>query len=237
MKTKSISLVFIALAAFSASFKTGDSACNSYFPVKQGAQLEIKNYDNKDKVTGRTVQVVTGVSTSGTATVINVKGTSYDGKDKQLGDYTFDAKCDNGSFSINMASAANMNNVRANMQVTMKGDNLDFPSTLTAGQVLNGGTLTITMVPQNAPPGMMNITLTETISNRKVLGDTTITTPAGTFNCKKMAMDENVKSPLYSETFHVISCFAQNVGRVRSETYDSKGKLKGYSQLSSISGN
>jgi len=237
MKKTFVPMALIVLATLGSSFKMADNGCSTYFPAKQGAQLEYKNYDDKDKVTGRTTQIVTGSSTQGTALVINIKGTSFDKNDKQLGDYTFDAKCDNGTFSVNMSSMVDMSKVRANMQVTVKGDNMDFPATLTPGQTLNGGTVTVTMVPQNAPPGMMNITMTTTISNRKVVCDTTITTPAGTFACVKMSMDENVKSPLYSDTFHVNAWYAKNVGRVRTESYDSKGKLKGYTQLTAVSGN
>jgi hypothetical protein len=240
MRKTLIPLAIVSIASLSASFKTGDGSCNPYFPVKQGVTIERKNYNNKDKQTGRSVQTILSSTSTGSSLAISVKGTTYDDKDKQTSETTFDAKCENGTFYLNMASNADPKKAPGNMTTTVTGDFMEFPGTLTPGMELKGGTMTINSVnsdPNMAKMPMGNITITNITSNRKVICDTTITTSAGTFNCVKMTSDQTMKSPLYTTVFHVVEYYAKNVGKVRSETYSDKGKLIGYSLITSISGN
>jgi hypothetical protein len=240
MKKTLLPLAIIAIAAFSAAFKTGDGSCNPYFPAKQGATVERKNYNDQGKLTGRNVQTILSNTTTGSGLTLSIKGTTYDDKDKQTHESTFEAKCENGVFYLNMASNADPKKAPNNMKTTVTGDFLEFPATLTPGMDLKGGTMTITMVsddPNMVKMGMGNMTIVNTTSNRKVLKDTTVTTPAGTFNCVKMSCDQNMKSPMYTGVYHVIECYAKNVGKVRSETYNDKGKLMGYSVITSVTGN
>jgi hypothetical protein len=240
MKKTLIPLAIISIAVFSASFKGGDGSCSPYFPVKQGATVERKNYNDKDKQTGRSVQTIVSSTSTGSSLTLSVKGTTYDDKDKQTSETTFEAKCENGTFYLNMASNADPKKAPGNMTTTVTGDFMEFPSTLTPGMDLKGGVMTINMVsndPNMTKMGMGNMTITNTTSNRKVLRDTTITTSAGTFNCVKMSSDQTMKSPMYTGAYHVIEYYAKNVGKVRSETYNDKGKLMGYSLITSISGN
>ena len=236
MKKTFLPLALIVLATLSNAFITDDNACNVYLPSKQGAQVDIIYYDGNGGVTGHNTQLVTNIASTGGTTTVTVKNTHFDKKNVQTSESSFDAKCANGVFTLSMAVESGTAPVHG-MQVTFEGDNFDFPATLTPGQTLNGGTLTIKTSNPNAPSGIGTMTMVETITNRRVVSDTTVTTPAGTFNCVKIAMDESVKSALYTQKAHVVTCFAKNVGRVRSETYNDKGKLQAYSVLNSISGN
>jgi hypothetical protein len=239
MKNTLLCLSVIALAAFSASFKSADDSCKPYFPVKQGAQIERRSYNDKGKQTGRTVQTILSSNATGSILTLSVKSTHFDDKDKQTNECTFDAKCENGIFYLNMASGAEPQS-RPNTTTTVTGDFLEFPSNLSPGMTLKGGTMTINMVstdPNFVKLGMGNFTVTNTSSNIKVISDTSITTPAGTFKCVKITSDQTTKTPLSSTVFHVVDYYAQNIGKVRSETYTDKGKSYGYSVISSISGN
>jgi hypothetical protein len=239
MKNTVLVLSVIALAAFSAAFKSADDSCKPYFPVKQGAQIERKSYNDKGKQTGRTVQTVLSSNNAGSTLTLSVKSTHFDDKDKQTSENTFDAKCENGIFYLNMASGAEPQS-RPNTTTTVTGDFLEFPSNLSRGMTLKGGTMTVNIAstdPNFVKLGMGNMTMTTTSSNIKVVSDTTITTPAGTFKCVKITSDQTMKSSFGSNVFHVVDFYAQNVGKVRSETYTDKGKSYGYSVISSISGN
>jgi hypothetical protein len=240
MKKTLISLAILSIALFSISFKTGDGSCSPYFPVKQGTTIERKSYNDKDKQTGRSVQTILTSTSTGSSLTLSVKGTTYNDKDEKTSETTFDAKCQNGTFYLNMAANAQPRKGPSNMTATVTGDFMEFPSTLTPGMTLNGGTMTIKMVsndPNMAQMGMSNMTVTNTTSNRKVICDTTVTTSAGTFKCVKISSDQTTKSSMFTNTFHVVECYSKNVGQVRSETYNDKGKLMGYSLITSISGN
>ena len=255
MKKIFIPLAIIAIAGFNQSFVAGDGSCAPYFPAKEGARIEVKNYDSKDKLTGRCVLLITDVVTSGSNLTINVKNTIFDSKDKQLGDSKYSAKCENGVFYQDMANTLITGQAFGDRKMTtkIKGNFLEFPSDAKPGMELKGGVMTITTSMENMPTAGPVVS-TVTFKNRKVVSDTTVTTSAGTFNCIKMVYDENVKTkmtllasapqkPLMGSTnesssdMHVIVCYAKNVGAVHTETYDDKGKSMGYCVISSISGN
>jgi hypothetical protein len=81
--------------------------------------------------------------------------------------------------------------------------------------------------------GMTMMNMVTKISNRKVDAMEEITTPAGKFNCAKISYDVETKMMML---IHMkgIQWISQKVGVVRSESYDQKGKLVGYSVLASI---
>ena len=70
------------------------------------------------------------------------------------------------------------------------------------------------------------------ITNRKVEGKESVTTPAGTFDCFKITYDIETKFGVKIER-NAIEWIAKNVGTVRSESY--KGdKLEGYTELTKL---
>ena len=71
------------------------------------------------------------------------------------------------------------------------------------------------------------------ITNRKIEGKETITTPAGSYDCFKMTYDIESKTVM-TVKMKGIDWFAENVGTVRSESLDKNGKLQGYTVLESI---
>jgi hypothetical protein len=117
-----------------------------------------------------------------------------------------------------------------NMEVKITGDMLDIPSNPIAGQKLKDGTLNIALSSEGGP-AFMNTTIT--ITNRKVEGIETITTPAGTFECVKISYDVETKM-LFTIHTHAVEWYAKNTGMVRSENYNSKGKLDGYTVLTAF---
>jgi hypothetical protein len=60
-----------------------------------------------------------------------------------------------------------------------------------------------------------------------------MTTPAGTFKCYKIASTIETKS-MISITTHTVEWMAKDVGVVRSENYNKKGKLTSYMVLTSF---
>ena len=71
------------------------------------------------------------------------------------------------------------------------------------------------------------------ISNRKVEAQEDITTPAGTFKCFKITYDVDSKV-IFKTQGKGVEWISQQVGTVRTESHDSKGKMLSYSLLSEI---
>lgn len=63
------------------------------------------------------------------------------------------------------------------------------------------------------------------LSNGRVEGFESVTTPAGTFNCLKVSYRAQYKVMLFSEKSYVTEWYAPNVGLVKRQETDKKGNL------------
>jgi hypothetical protein len=121
-------------------------------------------------------------------------------------------------------------NVSAEMEVTVSGGGLELPSTLREGQALPDASMTMDI----GSGGMKIMSMTMTMTNRKVGVRESLTTKAGTFDCYQLTYDFEIQT-IFKKSFSVKEWFAKDIGMVRSETYDSKGKLEGYIELTYFS--
>lgn len=206
--------------------------CSSYFPFKEGTKMEQKSYSDKDKVTSTTKSTITNKKISGSNIEISVKAEVYDEKDKLTGSPAYTVKCENGTLLIDMRSMMSEEQLKSfqNAQVKIEGDNLDIPPNPSAGQKLKDGTITVSMSSEGGPT-LMNLRIA--VTNRKAEGTESITTPAGTFECVKISYDVETKM-LFPIRTHAVEWYAKNTGMVRSETYNAKGKLQGYTVLTAF---
>lgn len=200
--------------------------CQSFFPVKEGAFMEMKNYDEKGKLTGTVRQTVTDVNNTAGGVEIKVSSEQLDDKNKSLGVQDLEMRCEGGVFYMDMKNFFNQAAMGGQNSTEMSVDATDlvFPSNLKVGESLPDGSLTISMPP---------LTMGVNISNRKVVSIENVTTPAGTFESYKISYDVETKIP-FKMTNTAIQWYAKDAGAVRTETYNKKGKLIGYSELTEI---
>jgi hypothetical protein len=107
-----------------------------------------------------------------------------------------------------------------------------IPSTLSVGQALKDGQVTMTAT--NSPVPMK---ITVNVVDRKVVAKESIQTPAGKFDCLKITSKSIVKNQMgiaMTFEFSATEWIAPKVGLVKSESYDKKGKLSGSSVLSMV---
>ncbi|NJO92883.1 MAG: hypothetical protein HC831_30865 [Chloroflexia bacterium] len=205
--------------------------CDFYFPDKEGTKVETTNYDKKGKETGTSAITILENKKTSEGQLVKVasefKGASSDSVYKQ--EYT--VECKNGEFYINMDSYLDQNSMQAykNMEVEVETEQMILPSNLKAGQILNNGRVTA-IVKNN---GIKIFTLNTSITDRKVDGFEQVTTPAGTFDCVKISYTIEIKVML-KVTMTGIQWFAKNIGAVKTETYNKKGKLESSSMITKI---
>ena len=72
------------------------------------------------------------------------------------------------------------------------------------------------------------------VTDRAVEARESLTTSAGTFDCIKITQKETTKMIVKIQATSK-EWYAENIGMVRSESYNKKGKLTGYSVLTKIS--
>ncbi|GAB1445721.1 hypothetical protein MASR2M41_14400 [Flammeovirgaceae bacterium] len=221
------SLVVIVLFI---SVISGISQCNEYYQLSNGSEWEMESYNAKGKLTGKQSQKVIDFTSGANSFSATVHSVVFDQKNKELmqGDLKFE--CKDGTMVVDMRNFINEEQMKAfqSYEMQIESDNLEIPNNLTVGQTLKDGTITITTA--NSPIPM---TMSVKITNRKVVGKESITTPAGTFECYKITSKSTVNTKMgIGMTFNytTVEWLAPKVAVVKSESYRND-KLQGYSLL------
>src|ERR1044071_4231767 len=118
-----------------------------------------------------------------------MENTDEKGKSGHTGKYFIE--CRNGTIYLDMNSMLDPQATAgfSNMEMEISGNSLEFPNTLSAGQTLPDG-----MIEMKAKSGGMTLfNMNMHVTNRKVEGQETLTTPAGTFDCMKVTQDTEMK--------------------------------------------
>ncbi|MEE4197679.1 MAG: hypothetical protein V2I54_08545 [Bacteroidales bacterium] len=204
--------------------------CTFYYPATEGAKLEYTSYDAKDKVTGSSVQVIQNVVENAGTLKATINVEVFDKKEKELGAKSFDVKCTEGIYSVDMKSFLDPSTMAAyeEMDVKINSTNLVIPSNPGIGDVLPDGKLEIDVYSE----GVKMMGISTEITQRKVEGKEQVTTEAGTFDCIKITYTITTKT-MFSVRVEAAEWIAENVGTVKSETY-SRGKVIGYTLLTGI---
>jgi len=164
---------------------------------------------------------------------VELKTESYDIKEDTVL-YSADVKmtCKNGKWYIDMSKMLDKSALSANkdMQIEVSSDELEVPQNPTVGQKFNDATVTATISNQ----GFKIMTMTVTVSNRVVEKKESIKTSAGTFDCYKLTYDVQSGMGFMKINTKTAEWYSEKAGSVRTETYDKKGNLMGYSEITSI---
>lgn len=209
-------------------FRSHAQCSNPFYQFKEGTVMEIENYDDNGKPQGKNeTQVISWSETpSGYEATLAYK--LFDKKGKQIADGEYKAECADGIIRIQMSAFIPEESMQAfkDMEMEMKMDNLEFPSDLTVGQTLKDASFEMTA--KNSPmPMKFNFNITD----RKVDGKESVTTPAGTFDCYKISEKTHSKMMISNTEFTTVQYIAEKYGAVKTETYRQNGKLMGYSLL------
>lgn len=166
--------------------------------------------------------------TAGIRTSVIAEVKSYDDKEKELMSTQMEVYCENGVFYIDMRKFLDQQTMESfkDMEVAMETENMEFPSNLAAGQTLKDARITVSA----SSGGMKLFSMNVWVTNRKVEAIEDITTPAGTFTCYRITSDVETKM-MMKISVKSVEWYAKNVGTVRSESYNNKGKLTGYTLL------
>lgn len=230
MKKNTIANFIATLILFTANHVAAQgSACeNSYFAFKEGISTELTHYDKKGKISGITKQKVMAIEdvTDGFKATLEMENT--DEKGKRPSTANFDITCKGNSVFVDMRSMLNPESMAStqDMELEVTGDAMEFPNELTPGQILPDGSMEM----KASMNGMKLMTIKLYVSNRKVEGTETVTTPAGSFECVKMTQDTEMQSIFKMKT-RTTTWYAKGVGMVKTENYDKNGKLEGSSVL------
>lgn len=216
--------------------------CEQMLPFKQGASVTYKNYDEKQKLTGSHKQTFTKVTSDGDKVVSTVKLETYDKKgDAQDEPMEYTIKCQKGMILMDLSKAMpkGSDEMYKNMEVKIKGDDLEYPSTFTVGHTLKNAKMQMEIINQGTAFATMNYE----VFNRKVEAKETIITPAGTFVCYKITEEYKSETimnmmgmsiPGIKVNGKTVQWYCIEAGAVKTESYNEKGNLQGVTILEEI---
>lgn len=207
--------------------------CESLTQLKSGAEIEYTDFDKKGKAVTKSKHTTTNINSNNgvvTATV-TVDITDLKNKNNNFSN-EYEIACDNGVIAVDMMrffDSSRMSNME-NMEVSVDGNALNFPNDANAGQTLDDGYITV-----SAGSGGINImTMTLNFTNRRVEAEESITTPAGTFDCKKFVYDFNSKMGIIKVQGSAAQWFTDDMVMVQSITKNKKGKEISKTQLTAM---
>src|SRR5580658_6373606 len=178
--------------------------CSQYLFLQQGKTIEVTSYNKKGEPNGRNVYTVSNVSNSGGTITGTLSSQMFDKKDRPTNTSTSTVKCTGGAFQMDMkfmlpdGPAGRMSSA----QVSGSGGILEYPLGMKAGDTLKNGNIVLTNSSNNSAPGGPppppnpfsggGSTLSMWIYERHVIGQESVTTTAGTWNCLKITYKSKV---------------------------------------------
>ena len=196
--------------------------CESYFPQEVNKKYEYKDYDKKDKETGTTVKTVKEKKDIPGGIAITMQEVSQTKGSDSTNTIEYTIKCENGKMSMDMESMM-MNSEQMNayegMETKVDADDMTIPENAKAGDDLGGGKVTAEVFNQ----GVKMMSMTFTITDRKVDAVESVTTSAGTFECLKITSHVEFHM-IMTLKMTITEWYAKDIGIVKSETYNKKGK-------------
>lgn len=223
---------FIVALIFLSTAGTGfGQDCKIFDDYKEGSSVKMVHYDKKDKATGFTISTVKEKKKipGGLSVVFHQKYSDYD---EYAYEGEFDMRCENGDVYVDMAKFLDPNTLAAyeNMEIEVVADDISIPSNAKAGDVLNDGAVTVT-VNTGSP---VKISITVTLSNRRIESFEKVETPAGSFECMKIAYDMLTQIGFVKIQASAIEYYTKDHGVIKTESYSKKGKLTAYSVVEEI---
>lgn len=207
--------------------------CSKFYPFSEGATSQLTLYNAKGKTEGTMEYKVVAINVENGKTVATINTKLADDKGTEISATEYTATCKDGTVSIDFNSLMRpgMMDQFGDMDVDAKvtGTDLDLPNDLSVGQTLPDAEMNIAMSFSG-----MNMNMSTFITDRKVVGKETITTPAGTFECYVIEQSMNMKSMASNQKMRSKSWIAEGVGVVKTEDYKKNGKLRGMSLLTSF---
>ncbi len=227
-------LAYLVSLCFFISHIVISQDCNAVLFMKEGAKLEYTDYNKKGKKEGSSIHETVTINGDNNSLTAVIRATARDKKNQEIFSTEYNANCDNGLFSLDMIRFFSFDKLsehqKNNLSLKIDGDVLEFPVGMKPGDQLNNGTITIKVNSES----FTLVTMSFKVFNRKIVGEEQITTPAGSFMCKKVTFDFESKFGIINIKGTGKEWYHNDAVVIRSESYNKKGKLLDYHELTGI---
>lgn len=214
------------------AFKSGGPCTNLYF-FKEGASSTMTSYNEDGKILASTKTFYKEVISNGLETSVKARQEHFDKKGKPTVQTDFTIRCANEVIYMDMKMLVPQQQMEAykDMELTVEGNEMEYPANLSPGTTLKDANIKLKVSSKGTPMSMLNMSIA--ITNRKVEGKETVTTPAGTFECMKISENFEFKT-LFTIRGKSINWYSPTAGIVKTESYKENGKLTGRTELTEL---
>ncbi|RMB56740.1 hypothetical protein EAX61_13110 [Dokdonia sinensis] len=228
---KTVKILYLTIIAIAFTISANAQDCSTFYPFSEGVSWEITSYGKKGKIEAVTNYNVSQVRSEGSEEIATFQTKVSDKKGEVIVEGGYDVKCFGDTVSIDFKSLMNamMAQQYGEMDVTFTGTDINLPNNLTVGQELDDADMKM-----NMNMGGIGMNINVAMTDRKVIAQESVTTPAGTFDCYVLTYTTNVKTVM-SRSFSGKQWIAPGVGMVKQEDYNKKGKVTSSSELTAFS--
>jgi len=205
-------LVFVSSHSFS-------QKCSDYYFLQSNKTIEMTITNKKGKEAGKLVYNISNMKKTGSSTSATVNSDFFDKNGKSISKAVNSVQCDNGTLMMDMkmfipsAQQTQMGDLSATGMVSY----LEYPRMMKVGDVLKDANFSMDFKSTSGLAGHVTIDMT----NRKVAGEESITTPAGTWNCYRITYHSKMNFKLligFNMNADVTEWYAPGFGVVKTES-------------------
>jgi len=235
---------FVALLTLAALFGAPAAqaqTCTDHALFRKGTVLTVSHFNAKGKELGQQTSITESTAPIDGGVRAEIRTTSTM-KGAPKDEVRFTSTCSGDTITVDMRTfmGAQPTQGYEGWEISFEGSDLAYPVSMSAGQTLPDTMMTMVMkMPgaEGAPPGLPTTTRFEVeVTNRKVVGQESVTTAAGTFDAWKVTFDVNfeMKGMLsVKNQSSQVEWYVPGIGTVKSETWR-KGKLEGRTELAAL---
>ena len=212
---KTLTTILMAIIAVGLTY--GQNVCSKYYAMGEGTTFQLTSFEGK-KVSAIVDYLVaeSGSTAAGERALMKTEIKDKDGE--VVSGSEFEIICEDDIVYVDFKSLMGPETLAQfpDMDIEVSGTALQLPNNLREGQNLPDADM-LAVVHMNP----IKMRLTFIMTNRKVVGRETITTPAGTFDCIVLSYDYESKMGI-KVTGSTKQWFAEGVGLVLQKDYNKK---------------
>lgn len=201
--------------------------CANYYYLQNNKTIEMTISNKNGKESGKMTYVVSDSKKNGSSVTATINSEFVDVKGKTITKATNNVKCENGVMQMNMKTfipAAQMEQMKSGT-ATANDVYLEYPANLNVGDQLKDGQFNMDYESTSGLKSSIEISITE----RKVEGRESVTTPAGTWECYKITSQNKIVSKIAGIgipiKMSVTEWYAPGFGVVKTESKTGKTEI------------
>jgi hypothetical protein len=200
--------------------------CTDYYYMQNNKTIEMMIYNKKGKETGRNVYKISNVTQTGNSATSTVNAEMFDPKGKSLSSATNNMQCTGGVVMMDMKMFIPAAQQQQMGTVSGSANNvyLEYPASMKEGDVLKDGQFSMDFKSTSGIAGSISVAITE----RKVTGKESVTTPAGTWECFKITNHTKINMKIIVGipiNMDVTEWYAPGFGVVKTESNGGKTEI------------